>query len=123
MKLKILLIMFFSAFSRPLITRPTRFTETSATIIDNFVSNVLNNNYIAGIMIADISDHLPIFYVSYDNEIDSITKTLSTTRTYRKVTDRGITVLCNELANVDWNDVYALADAKCMPVMTYSVAN
>ena len=50
----------------PLITRPTRVTENSATLIDNIFTNkgVSYNESIYGILITDISsDHYPIFCV------------------------------------------------------------
>ena len=44
----------------PSITRPTHITETTATLIDNiFVSNTLYANFESGIIITDLSDHLP----------------------------------------------------------------
>ena len=44
----------------PLINRPTRITESSATLIDNIISNDLDclTNGIQCILVTDISDHL-----------------------------------------------------------------
>ena len=49
----------------PLITRPTRVTENSATLIDNIFTNkvVSYDESVYGILVADISDHYPIFCV------------------------------------------------------------
>ena len=45
----------------PTITRPTRITQRSATLIDNiFISKLLHRNFESFILIEDISDHLPI---------------------------------------------------------------
>ena len=48
----------------PLITKPTRITETSATLIDHiFINNLDSNdrsNTKCGIIISDLSDHLPV---------------------------------------------------------------
>ena len=44
----------------PLIDKPTRITDTSATLIDNLWSNILPSPE-SGILLSDISDHLPIF--------------------------------------------------------------
>ena len=48
----------------PSITKPTRVTNKSATLIDNIFCNKLIDNHIvlSGILYTDISDHLPIFY-------------------------------------------------------------
>ena len=44
----------------PTITRPTRITQQSATLIDNiFISEVLQCNFDSAILIHDMSDHLP----------------------------------------------------------------
>ena len=44
----------------PVITKPTRITDQTATLIDNiFISNPIN--FSSGIIISDISDHFPTF--------------------------------------------------------------
>ena len=44
----------------PLITRPTRITQQSVTLIDNiFVSKQLHRNFDSAVLLSDISDHLP----------------------------------------------------------------
>ena len=48
----------------PRITRPSRITHNSATLIDDIFTNILNNNTISGSIIQHISDHLPVFVVS-----------------------------------------------------------
>ena len=47
---------FLSGSFLPLISRPTRLTETSATLIDNIFSNIHPPPQ-TGIIISDISDH------------------------------------------------------------------
>ena len=48
----------------PMISKPTRITDRSMTLIDNIYSNYDDNICTSsGIMVTDISDHLPIFYV------------------------------------------------------------
>ena len=46
-----------------MISYPTRIADHSATLIDNIFANCINNNisYSSGILVADISDHLPYF--------------------------------------------------------------
>ena len=44
----------------PMITRPTRVTKTSTTLIDNIiVSQNLCGSYVSSILVSDTSDHLP----------------------------------------------------------------
>ena len=45
----------------PLITWPTRYTNTSVTSIDNIFCNRFCVDIISGILVADVSDHLPVF--------------------------------------------------------------
>ena len=58
-------IMYSGGFI-PLITRPTRVTHTSATLIDNIYSNqILDRDHsVNGIIMTDISDHYPIFHIA-----------------------------------------------------------
>lgn len=49
----------------PKITRPTRITSNYATLIDNIYSNDIENKTLSGILVNDISDHLPVFSI-YD---------------------------------------------------------
>ena len=47
----------------PLITKPTRFTSDSSLLIDNICTTKPNNVMLSGILITDISDHPPVFYI------------------------------------------------------------
>lgn len=47
-------------------TKPTRITCKSATLIDNILAKRLNEDDLSGILYTDLSDHLPIFAVKRD---------------------------------------------------------
>ena len=47
-----------------LITKSTSFSYTSPTLIDNILTNKCSNSASSGLLIADISEHLPMFYIS-----------------------------------------------------------
>ena len=53
----------------PNITKPTRVTQKSATIIDNIFSNNLlqSDKIMTGIIYSDITDHFPIFHIDYSS--------------------------------------------------------
>ena len=52
----------------PTVTRPTRITSESATLIDNFyVSGNRLECLQSGILVADISDHFPFFLFTGNN--------------------------------------------------------
>ena len=53
----------------PTITKPTRITRTSATLIDNIIVGKQFYDYEANIGISDISDHLPLILKSYQPKL------------------------------------------------------
>ena len=59
-------IMFSHSFF-PAITKPTRVTEKSATLIDNIFHNCYSEVSISfsGILYTDVSDHFPVYHIDY----------------------------------------------------------
>ena len=51
----------------PLITKPTRITQNSATLIDNILTNSFDQNGVNGVLFSDLSDHLPVFTIEIGN--------------------------------------------------------
>ena len=51
----------------PLINRPTRITQCSATLIDNIFTNNLchDDRCFQSILVSDVSGHFPVFYINY----------------------------------------------------------
>ena len=86
-----------------LITRPTRVTCTSATLIDNIYSNqILDRDHsLSGIMLTDITDHYPIFHIP--NNVHAQDAEYSFTR--RNYTTRNKDNFISQLSNIDWADV------------------
>ena len=60
----------FSFSLIPNITKPTRITSRSATLIDNIFSNSMldDNRIFSGILYTNISDHFPIFVIEYTSK-------------------------------------------------------
>ena len=56
----------------PLITRPSRVTATSATLIDNIFTNDIGdiNHSVQELFITDISDHFPVFHIAKQMDIE-----------------------------------------------------
>ena len=98
----------FSNSLIPQITKPTRITPTTATLIDNIYSNDILGEYnqLHGILYTDISDHLPIFLLTkLNNDIkDDVT---IETRIYN---DQTIASFKSMIDTICWNDVYASED-------------
>ena len=63
----------FSHSMNPLISRPTRVTSTSASLIDNFFTNSVCDNNIISIITTDISDHYPICFFTFDTRVETTT--------------------------------------------------
>lgn len=87
----------------PLITRPTRVTVRSTTLIDNIFTNIINNEIISGILVSDISDHFPVFMVYNVNCKTSKENNYSYSRIK---TEQTLTDLKNDLAHYNWDFIY-----------------
>ncbi len=93
----------------PTITKPTRFCKTTSTLIDNiFVSN-LNEDYNAGLFINDLSDHLPIFYIS-STKVHTKTRPEVIYNNRRVISGDAISSFQAELAAVQWSTIDASND-------------
>ena len=86
----------------PLIDKPTRITDISATLIDNIFTNEMRNNITCGILFNDISDHLPIFALC---EYQIRRNTKMDTQYTRVINKDSITVLTQELSLQSWDDI------------------
>ena len=51
-----------------MITRPTRITSHTATLLDNIFANKFFDHSRSGLLIIDVSDHLPVFSIHSDND-------------------------------------------------------
>ena len=46
----------------PIITKPTKITDSTATIIDHMITNVTNHAIFPGVVkTSEVSDHYPVF--------------------------------------------------------------
>ena len=87
----------------PVISRPTRITRSSATLIDNiFVSQQLMNDYWCGLLIDDLSKNLPCL-LSIEN-LNPDTNGFNTILS-RKLTDTKMTNIKHDLASIDWSQL------------------
>ena len=86
----------------PLITKPTRITERSATLIDNILANRLNNNNINGILFSDLSDHLPLFTVEQNIKVKSQNYTA---KMKRNISKENIDKFVEKLEQLHWEEL------------------
>lgn len=59
----------------PKITRPTRLSDNTSTLIDNIFSNSSNKSHVSGILTNPVSDHLMTFCILKGNETHTIKRT------------------------------------------------
>ena len=93
-----------SASFLPLISKPTRVTNSSTSLIDNIFSNVIPHpdSYI---VLSDITDHYPI--VTHYTLSQSINN--NDPRLFRrKVNNEKLASLASSLEHVDWSPVYGV---------------
>ena len=91
------------------ITKPTRVTQTSATLIDHIWSNDTSNNVKSGIIYSKISDHFPVFAL-YKCEMKGSCNEGSTTIKRRNFSEENISRFRACLREVCWDLVYASND-------------
>ena len=60
----------------PMITRPTRLSDDTNTLIDNIYTNNLGKTHISGILTSPISDNLLNFCILEDNHVCHIKKNI-----------------------------------------------
>ena len=49
----------------PLIALPTRIAGSSASLLDHIVTNIADDTHDSGIILSDISDYFPVFYIRH----------------------------------------------------------
>ena len=90
----------------PCITKPTRVTNKTATLIDNvMISNKLSYNYTPYILLDDISDHYPCLVILHDLNKCKRDKIRIIKRTFN---DSNIDHLNDTLSKTDWSHLESL---------------
>ena len=99
-------IMFSNSFL-PVITRPTRVTATSATLIDHIFTNDVDNlsHCVQGILVTDISFHYPVFHISRMSMVKE-TEMYMVKRVYNSRNKQGF---LEAMTQVDWSEIYTAA--------------
>ena len=83
------------------ITKPTRITDKSATLLDNIIiSGRLQCNYTPYVIIDDLSDHYPCLMVVHNVNLSRKDKV---TVSKRSITDESIVKIRHRLDSVDWS--------------------
>ena len=89
----------------PCITKPTRATSNTSTLIDNIFSNMqnLDYTYTSGLIYTDITDHFPIFHM-ITNKKNTMPAQYETIRK-RQFTSQNKDNFYNKLNTTSWDEI------------------
>ena len=104
----------------PLITKPTRITNTSATLIDNIFTNCLDSQHLTGILFTDISDHLPNFSITASSLHRDSNESNVNQFEFRKINEKSINHFCENLSKLSWEDTLTTTDTNICFSKIYS---
>ena len=90
----------------PLINKPMRITNHSATLIDNIFTNAFRISHNSGILVNDLSDHLPFFTIREENLVISNDVPMVSYIKVRNKSKKNIKILCEKLVMESWQSVY-----------------
>ena len=99
-------IIFSSNYCFPFISKPTRVTDHSASLIDSIYSNIPSQNCFSGILKTSISDYYGIFCIDNDWNLSNVKAQI----VKRSFTLKNIANFKNCLQNVTWDFVYLSDD-------------
>ncbi|XP_024141862.1 transcription factor CP2-like protein 1 isoform X1 [Oryzias melastigma] len=88
----------------PVITQPSRITSSSATLIDNIITNNVGAVVQSGLLYNDISDHLPVLTIFDLHPLK--TKIQKQLNCYRQRTELTVNEFRKSLFQQDWSKVY-----------------
>ena len=93
----------YSHMFYPLINSPTCITAHSATLIDNILTNNLSSQLSSGIILNDLSDHLPVFFILLQEPsyVQANRNQHSITHDY---SENNIDTFRTHLTNLDWSN-------------------
>ena len=90
----------------PLITRPTRVTAATATLIDNILTNYVENinHSDQGILVTDVTDHYPVFHIHRIPK-DKETEVYSIKCIYGMKNKQAF---LESIAETDWSEIFSV---------------
>ncbi len=98
-----LMDLFLNAGFLPTITKPTRITHSTATLIDNiYIKTSKEIKLASGIILNNISDHLPVFLFSEKYKSMKTEPLIFEHRTFNNNTYQQI---CEALSKTDWSSL------------------
>ncbi len=97
-----------------LISKPTRITEHSVTLIDHIYSNKVHEISNTGIISYDISDHLATYAcISLGDKLNQRVEYENKQRELTKFSEANMSKFKELIENEDWDDVLTETDTQC----------
>ena len=93
--------MLYSHNLVPLVTKPTRITDHTSTLIDHIYTNAPIYNTISGIALVDLTDHLPVFCICNTSICKKKQKTY-----YRDYSTFSKELYLADMNSIDWQIIY-----------------
>ena len=91
--------MLYTNNTIPVITKPTRITNHTKTLIDHIYTNTLTSQIISGVAFNDISDHLPVFCI-----INTPIKRSKEKQFFRNFDCFNADSYLDDMRRINWND-------------------
>lgn len=95
---------------KPLISKPTRITCNSATLIDNIFSSDIDKDIISGLLYSDISDHIPVFSFTKHEDLSTQKLKFPNITHVRKINQETQKVFFQEIQHTNWKHVLSSSD-------------
>ena len=102
--------LIYSYYLVPTILKPTRITETSATIIDDIVTNC-DGKIKTGIIVTDITDHFPTVFNKNLNMLKQKSNTTNNKYVYRRNHTEGNICRFKKSLSLNWSEILDGVDA------------
>ena len=93
-----------------MIDKPSRVSEHSSTLLDNIFVKSTKEYSQSGLFYSEISDHLPVFCLLYNNQASGIRERKLNRK--RHITDEKISLLDSDLRLEKWDDVLICEDVE-----------
>jgi Reverse transcriptase (RNA-dependent DNA polymerase)/Endonuclease/Exonuclease/phosphatase family len=98
--------LLFSNGLLQVVTKPTRCTNSSATLLDHVITNSQSNNFASYVLISFISDHFPVIFELSNNVQPSKPKILES----RNFSAQNVDNFNTFLSNQNWDTLLAIND-------------
>lgn len=98
-----------SHFLSNVIVTPTRITDSSATLIDLFITNFPSDSVLSGTICTAISDHLPIYFMVHQSRCT--TRQAASAIYYRAVNLTSLSRFRDQIEQTQWDDLFSITCA------------